>query len=312
MLTVVSVGEAGRLPQPSRLPVVLVFCAALVLPLMASANNPRPALVTLSGLVQPFDGAPKSVTATTQPAGLPVSIVYDGSSAAPSNSGSYTVTGIVTDPRFQGMAKDTLTISPSITNVAIPASGTYTPGQTLSFLVAFNVPITVQTILGSPTLPLTIGTNKIEAALGGVFSNALSFQYTIQPRDNGALTIGTNLITHNSLLLDLGGQSPVLGFSALDASGITISAVVASPLQRSVLKLQQLDDATIRISIQGATNTMFVIETSDDLAAPNWHLFGSAQSDGTGSAFYDAPQDQTASAHFFRAWNPAFADGPPR
>jgi hypothetical protein len=306
------VEQVGRVPRSSHLPVILFFCAALGLPWMAAGSNPRSATVTLSGLVQPFDGAPKSVTATTQPPGLSVKIIYDGSLAAPSNSGSYTVMGTVTDPRFQGTAKDTLTISPAITNVAIPASGSYSAGQSLSFLVAFNVPITVQTILGSPTLPLIIGTNKVEAALGGVFLNTLSFQYTIQPTDHGALTLGTNLITHNALLLDLGGQSPALGFSAPETSGIMISAIIVGPLPGSVLKLQQLDGATIRISIQGATNTTFIIEASDNLAAPNWHLFGSAQSDATGSAFYDTPKNQTATAQFFRAWNPPPADGPPR
>jgi hypothetical protein len=68
------------------------------------------ATVTLSNLSYAFDGTPKSATATTNPAGLSVSITYNGSSTPPSAVGSYAVVATITDPNYQGSAIGTLTI----------------------------------------------------------------------------------------------------------------------------------------------------------------------------------------------------------
>ena len=51
------------------------------------------ASLTLSNLLQAFDGTSKSVTAFTVPPGLPVSVTYNGSPNAPTNAGNYTVVG---------------------------------------------------------------------------------------------------------------------------------------------------------------------------------------------------------------------------
>jgi len=71
------------------------------------------ATVTLAGLTQPYDGTPKSVTATTEPPDLPVGITYDGSAAAPVNIGSYAVVAIVNHADYGGSASGTLVISAS-------------------------------------------------------------------------------------------------------------------------------------------------------------------------------------------------------
>ncbi len=73
--------------------------------------NQAPATITLSNLAQIFDNTPKSVTATTLPAGIPVEISYNDTSAAPSEFGSYTVQATITDPNYTGSATATLTIT---------------------------------------------------------------------------------------------------------------------------------------------------------------------------------------------------------
>ena len=70
------------------------------------------ASVSLGGLAKTYDGTPQYVTFTTAPAGLSVALLYDGSSAAPVNTGSYPVTATITDPNYQGSAAATLVISP--------------------------------------------------------------------------------------------------------------------------------------------------------------------------------------------------------
>src|SRR5262249_55423523 len=146
--------------------------------------------VTLSDLVQTYDGAPKPVSVTTDPPGLRVELVYDGSAEPPSEPGSYTVWGIVMDPLFPVIAKDTLTISPAITNVTAPRAGTYRAGQALEFSVAYCGDVSVATNRGIPSLSLRIGESLVAALyVGGDQTNLLVFSYTIQEGDRGDLAM---------------------------------------------------------------------------------------------------------------------------
>jgi len=56
--------------------------------------------VALRGLTQDYDGTAKSVSAVTDPPGLPVALTYNGSASAPSNGGVYTVVGAVTNALY--------------------------------------------------------------------------------------------------------------------------------------------------------------------------------------------------------------------
>jgi fibronectin type 3 domain-containing protein len=69
------------------------------------------AAVALAPLTQAYDGTPRSVTATTSPAGLPVDLLYDGGVAAPVYPGAHTVTATVADPNYAGTATATLTLT---------------------------------------------------------------------------------------------------------------------------------------------------------------------------------------------------------
>ncbi len=72
---------------------------------------PASASVVLSDLSQPYDGTPKNVTATTNPAGLDVAITYNGSAAPPTLPGSYAVVATLDDSNHIGSATGTLTIT---------------------------------------------------------------------------------------------------------------------------------------------------------------------------------------------------------
>lgn len=72
--------------------------------------NPAPAEVLFGGLARTFDGAPKPVEVETVPAGLSVTVTYEGSPDPPSAIGSYTVEAVVNDPSYQGSASGVLTI----------------------------------------------------------------------------------------------------------------------------------------------------------------------------------------------------------
>ena len=67
--------------------------------------------ITLGSLSQAYDGTPKSATATTVPAGLAVTLTYDGSAVAPSAAGAYEVVALVAEALYAGGATGTLTIA---------------------------------------------------------------------------------------------------------------------------------------------------------------------------------------------------------
>jgi rhamnogalacturonan endolyase len=70
-----------------------------------------PAVVTLAGLNQSYDGTPKAVSAIAVPAGLSITISYDGQAIAPTLPGSYEVEATIADPNYSGSATGTLTIT---------------------------------------------------------------------------------------------------------------------------------------------------------------------------------------------------------
>lgn len=82
------------------------YADALVVLAKASAT------VTLSNLEQTYNGTPRPITVTTAPEEtLVVNVTYDGSTAAPTNAGSYEVIGAINDFDYEGTTTETLTIA---------------------------------------------------------------------------------------------------------------------------------------------------------------------------------------------------------
>lgn len=78
-----------------------------------------PAAITLTGLAQTYDGAPKSVAAATEPAGLAVGMKYNGSSTAPTLAGSYAVAATVADAFYTGSSTGTLVVAKAAATVTL-------------------------------------------------------------------------------------------------------------------------------------------------------------------------------------------------
>jgi hypothetical protein len=69
------------------------------------------ATITLGDLEQTYDSTGKSVTVTTDPAGLSTSVTYDSSSELPVNAGTYPVIATITDPNYTGATSTNLVIN---------------------------------------------------------------------------------------------------------------------------------------------------------------------------------------------------------
>jgi hypothetical protein len=93
------------------------------------------ATVSLSNLSQTSDGSPKPVTVTTVPAGLGVTVTYNGFTSVPSAAGSYSVVATINDANYQGTASGTLVI-------ASPPPPAYTSA-------GFTAPVDVGGVLNS-------------------------------------------------------------------------------------------------------------------------------------------------------------------
>src|SRR6185295_1620669 len=77
------------------------------------------AAVSLSNLSQTFTGAPIVPSVVTDPAGLNVTLTYNGSSTPPTALGSYNVVATVQDAVYQGTMSGTLVISPVSAQVTL-------------------------------------------------------------------------------------------------------------------------------------------------------------------------------------------------
>ena len=121
------------------------------------------ATVTLGNLTATYDGTAHGVTATTSPVGLAVSFTYNGSSAAPSNAGSYTVVGTINDTNYTGTATGQLVISKTtatvtLGNLAQTYNGTAHAATAITTPAGLAVDFTYN---GIPTAPTAAGSYTV-------------------------------------------------------------------------------------------------------------------------------------------------------
>ncbi|MBJ6724226.1 CBM96 family carbohydrate-binding protein [Geomesophilobacter sediminis] len=134
-----------------------------------------PASVNLEKTSFNYDGTPHPVLVDTTPAGLPVTVTYNGSATAPSAVGSYEVYAMVNDPNYHGAALGTLTIakaapldisaSVSVTSTGFlfsRATGKYTGsiivGNTSAAPIAGKIDVALNNLTPGVTLANASGT----------------------------------------------------------------------------------------------------------------------------------------------------------
>ncbi len=144
--------------------------------------NKAPATLAFTGdLSFTYDGSPKPVTATTDLAGLSgVSITYNGSGAAPTNAGSYTVVASLSNANY----------------VALNATGTLVINKaTVSIWLGEQT----STYNGSPQ-PATVATNPAFVSGAVITYTGVSVTYaqsTIAPINVGGYALAATLINPN-------------------------------------------------------------------------------------------------------------------
>gem|GEM_PF-5970547 len=134
------------------------------------------ATITLLGLEQTFTGSARTVTATTTPAGLPVTFTYNGSSTAPVNAGSYNVLATLNHPLYQGSTTGTLTVAKAAQSILF---GPISDQSTTAFL-------SLSASGGGSANPVTFAVTSGPATVSGNFlSFSTSGSVTITATQSG-------------------------------------------------------------------------------------------------------------------------------
>lgn len=118
--------------------------------------------------------------------------------------------------------------APVINSMRIPSSRTYKTGDTLVFTVSFSEPVVLSIQNDTPAIKMIIGSEEKNIVYTkGSGSNELLFEYVIQPGDvdKNGISIGSTIVLNNNTLTDKAGNSAVLNFKTVSASGIKIDAV---------------------------------------------------------------------------------------
>ncbi|MGI4828332.1 MAG: MBG domain-containing protein [Janthinobacterium lividum] len=172
--------------------------------------NQESANLVLGNLNASYDGNAHAVTATFVPAGLSISLTYNGSAAAPTTSGSYAVVATVNDPDYTGSAAGILVIGPGAANITLGGLNTSYDGtahtalvattpQGLSYAVTYSGSATPPTMAGTYAVVATVkdpnytgsatGTLNIAKATVPVVLGMLSASYDGNPHAVTATTL---------------------------------------------------------------------------------------------------------------------------
>lgn len=192
--------------------------------------NAATASIELGNLSHTYNGSPKSASAQTSPAGLPVAITYDGKPTAPTNAGSYAVSATIDSNTHVATATGTLTIAQAEQTVSFADPGSVRPSEaiTLAASSSASLPVTFTVISGNATIQgstLTItgaGTIVVRAtAAGGTNYKTAYVQRTLNSAKLSQTITFPAL--HNKLAID--GPFEV---SASASSGLPVTFTVVS------------------------------------------------------------------------------------
>ena len=174
------------------------------------------ASVTLTNLAQTYDGTPRAASATCVPA-VSYSLTYDGSPAAPTNAGSYTVVAAVTDANYQGGATGTLVVAKAEATVAFDSLTAHYDG-TGQAATASTEPegLTVNlTYDGSATLPVAVGTYEVVGAIDDA-------NYFGSSTDTFSIAKGSAAVTLTGLAQTYDGTPKSAG-ATTEPAGLTVN-----------------------------------------------------------------------------------------
>lgn len=237
---------------------------------------PAQATVMLGGLAQVYDGTPKTVAVTTVPAGLVVSIAYDGSLSPPVNAGTYAVVAVVNDPNYVGSAAGTLVIEKATATVSLTRltqryDGTPKTVTVTTEPAGLTVNVTYDGVATPPVLP---GTYAVVATIDDLnYAGSASATLRIvatglvrhAPILNGGVDGSLQVVLTGNIALNqhawISGDLLVRGTPALVASGqATYVGVIDGSGSPS--------PSNYSVSLNGSSVLRYLMRRVDPIALP--------------------------------------------
>jgi alpha-tubulin suppressor-like RCC1 family protein len=202
--------------------------------------NPLAASVQLGSLSQTYDGTAKSASYTTTPTGLTATLTYNGSSAPPTNAGSYTVIGQITSAGYAGLATNTLVIAKA--------------AQTINFGPVYDV------VIGDPPRTLTA------TASSGLPVSYVSSVPAVASVSGSTLTILT--VGGTTLTASQAGNANYLAATNVSQPVVVQAVVMVLGIQPGPETNNQITTAIL--SVTGNSNRVYTIIYNDNLLLTNW------------------------------------------
>ena len=144
-------------------------------------------------------------------------------------------------------------VVPTVSTVGLPAPGAYNAGDVLRFTVNTSENVVVDTSTGTPRVALNIGgVTRYATYVSGTGSNALVFEYTVEPGNNAAGGIGLagTLDLNGGTVRDAAGNALNLG---LNTPGVAGGVVVdtAAPQISSIARvdLESTNSSSVRYTV---------------------------------------------------------------
>jgi hypothetical protein len=255
--------------------------------------------VTLTNLAQTYTGSPRPVTVTTTPTGLTVTLTYAGtggtaygpSSTAPSDAGTYAVSGIINDPDYTGTGSATLVVIPVPTAIAIQSSANPSLSQSS---VTFTA--SVSTSAGTPTGSVNFmdGVNVLGtgAVSGGIATFATS-----------SLSVGTHTITAVYL-----GSTDALAATSGPISQLIVDFTLSSVSSNGT----PVSTTPSQIELPGGTASypLNITPTSGTVLPAPLVLTVTGMPEGAVASIATAPWTQVSATSWSYPANTAFGDLP--
>lgn len=144
------------------------------------------ATITFTDLEQSYTGEPLAPTVTTDPAGLPFEVTFDGAEDPPVDVGSYEVIATVTSPAFVGTAEAMFVISPAEAQIELADLVQTFTGSPLAPTIetspaGLNVTVSFD---GQPDLPVDAGEYLLEVAIDDPnFVGQVDATFVIEPAE---------------------------------------------------------------------------------------------------------------------------------
>ncbi len=221
------------------------------------------ATVSLASLSQVYTGSPRSVSATTTPAGLTVGVTYDGSATAPTAVGSYPVVATISDPNFTGTASGTLQITKAdqtITFAALPSLAFGDAPFQLAATSSSGLPVTYTTSDAS-----VIAVSGTTATVAGVGPVTITASQAGDANYNAATSVQRNTTVGNARQTITFAALPAKTFGDADftltataSSALTVTFTSSNPSVATVsgnsVHIVGAGTTTITASQAGSTN----------------------------------------------------------